>query len=265
VSSSAAAMRELLADLVAERDQLRLMLAGATEDMFNRMTPAAPWTIRDQISHLAFFDTEATKATRDADEFAEALAVMAEIGPEAYMQQHITRGRAMTAGELMTWLTDAETTMVAELSSRVPDDRLPWYGPPMRASSFVIARLMETWAHGQDIADALGIRREPTDRLFGVAELGIRTFSFSFRNRGLDVPDERVRVALRGSTGTVRVWNDEHDASVTGPLEDFCLVVTQRRHIDDTHLVLEGALAEQWMTIAQAFAGPPGPGRQPLG
>lgn len=165
----------------------------------------------------------------------------------------------------MAWLTDAETSMVAELSNRNPDDRLPWYGPPMRASSFVIARLMETWAHGQDIADALGVRREPTDRLFAVAELGIRTFSFSFRNRGLDVPDERVRVALRGPTGTVRVWNDESDDSVTGPLEDFCLVVTQRRHLDDTHLVLEGALAEEWMSIAQAFAGPPGPGRQPLG
>lgn len=258
-------MRELLADLVSERDQLRSMLADATEDVFDRMTPAEPWTIRDQISHLAFFDTEATKAARSSDEFSEALTVMAEIGPEAYMQQHIARGRAMTAGELMAWLTDAETSMVAELSNRDPDDRLPWYGPPMRASSFVTARLMETWAHGQDIADALGVRREPTDRLFAVAELGIRTFSFSFRNRGLDVPDERVRVALRGPTGTVRVWNDESDASVTGPLEDFCLVVTQRRHLDDTHLVLEGALAEEWMSIAQAFAGPPGPGRQPLG
>jgi hypothetical protein len=59
------------------------------------------------------------------------------------------------------------------------------------------------------------------------------------------------------------VWNDESSNSVTGPLEDFCLVVTQRRHLDDTHLVLEGPIAHEWMAIAQAFAGPPGPGRSP--
>ena len=135
----------------------------------------------------------------------------------------------------------------------------------MRARSFVIARIMETWAHGQDIVDALGVDRRPTDRLFHIAELGIRTFRFSFENRGGEVPEERVRVALRGPTGTVRVWNDESSNSVTGPLEDFCLVVTQRRHLDDTHLVLEGPIAHEWMQIAQAFAGPPGPGRQPKG
>jgi hypothetical protein len=44
---------------------------------------------------------------------------------------------------------------------------------------------------------------------------------------------------------------------------DFCLVVTQRRHPDDTDLAIEGPLAEEWMAIAQAFAGPPGKGRAP--
>ena len=169
----------------------------------------------------------------------------------------------MDPAELLAWLVEAGETLASAMEGRDPDERIPWYGPPMRARSFVIARIMETWAHGQDVADALGVRRQPTDRLFHVAELGIRTFRFSYENRGLDAPEERVRVALRGPTGTVRVWNDESSNSVTGPLEDFCLVVTQRRHLDDTHLVIEGPVAREWMEIAQAFAGPPGPGRAP--
>jgi uncharacterized protein (TIGR03084 family) len=120
---------------------------------------------------------------------------------------------------------------------------------------------METWAHGQDIVDALGVTREPTNRLFEIADLGIKTFSWSFANRGLEVPERRVRVALRGVGGKSRVWNDEANDSITGPVEEFCLVVAQRIHYQDTHLVIEGEVAERWMQIAQIFAGPPGPGR----
>jgi hypothetical protein len=45
---------------------------------------------------------------------------------------------------------------------------------------------------------------------------------------------------------------------------DFCLLVTQRRHLADTAVVVEGDAARQWISIAQAFAGPPGAGRSPL-
>jgi hypothetical protein len=72
-------------------------------------------------------------------------------------------------------------------------------------------------------------------------------------------------VALRGPSGTIRVWNDDAVDSVTGPVEDFCLVVAQRRHVDDTALVVEGPVAARWMELAQVFAGPPGPGRAPAG
>lgn len=48
---------------------------------------------------------------------------------------------------------------------------------------------------------------------------------------------------------------------VSGPAEDFVLVVTQRRHLDDTALLVEGAVAASWLRVAQAFGGAPGPGR----
>jgi uncharacterized protein (TIGR03084 family) len=255
-------MQQATQDLLEERSELIGFLEAADPEAFDLPTPSEPWLVRDQVSHLAFFDEEAIKAATDTDAFFAGVAQMAEVGADVYMDQHIARGREMEPADLIAWLRRTGDDLVAALEDRDPDERIPWYGPPMRARSFVIARLMETWAHGQDVVDALGVDRLPTDRLFHIAELGIRTFRFSYENRGLEVPDERVRVALRGPTGTVKVWNDEYSNSVTGPLEDFCLVVTQRRHLGDTHLVMEGPIAREWMSIAQAFAGPPGPGRR---
>ena len=133
---------------------------------------------------------------------------------------------------------------------------MPWYGPSMRAGSFLTARLMETWAHGQDVIDAVGASRVPTDRLRHIAQLGVITHKWSYVNRGLDAPAGRIRVALTAPSGEVWSWNDEAtDGTVRGPAEDFCLVVTQRRNVDDTALVTEGPAARDWMEKAQAFAG----------
>jgi uncharacterized protein (TIGR03084 family) len=122
---------------------------------------------------------------------------------------------------------------------------------------------METWAHGHDIAEALGWRRQPSDRLLTIAELGVKTYSWSFLNRGLEVPPGRVRVELTAPSGRIQVWNPDGTERISGGVEDFCLVVAQRLNVDDTSLQVEGAAARRWMEIAQIFAGPPGPGRPP--
>jgi uncharacterized protein (TIGR03084 family) len=257
-------MKAILTDLSAEQTELDALVSELGEDQWDIMTPAEPWTVRDQIGHLAFFDEKAALAARDAEAFMADMNLIGEMGIDAYMGRHIDRARAGSPEDLLAWWRTARTDLLDALAARDPEDRLPWYGPPMRAASSAVARMMETWAHGLDVADALGIRRQPTDRLFRVADLGVRTFRFTFENRNLPVPATKVRVALRGVTGNLQVWNDECADSVTGPVEEFCMVVALRRHLADTHLVCEGPIAAQWMDIAQVFAGPPGAGRRPL-
>ena len=252
-------MEEVLDDLREETAALRALVTDLGQTGWDTPTPAAPWTVADQIAHLAYFDEMAALSARDPDGFVAAVDRDAEALRSDVALLH--RRESRDGGEILRWWDEARAGVIQALSSLDPDERVLWYGPPMRSSSAATARLMETWAHGTDIADALGMTLPVTDRLFRVADLGVRTFSFSFVNRGIDPPPERVRVALRGPSGTTRIWNDEQSASVTGPVEDFCLVVAQRRHLDDTHLVLEGDLARRWMGIAQVFAGPPGPGR----
>ena len=128
----------------------------------------------------------------------------------------------------------------------------------MGAKSFLTARLMEAWAHGQDIVDTLGASRSASDRLRHIAQLGVITRGWSYINRGLEVPEGNVSVTLTAPSGDVWEWPHENaDATVSGKAEEFCLVVTQRRHVDDTDLTINGELARDWMLQAQAFAGGP--------
>ncbi len=181
------------------------------------------------------------------------------------MEEHLLRGRAMAGRDVLAWWRAARTSMVGAARGLDPHARVPWFGPPMGALSFVSARLMETWAHGQDVADALAVTRVPTARLRHIAHLGVRARPFSYVVRGLDVPAEPVRVDLTGPSGEHWEWDSEASSElVRGSALDFCLVVTQRRHLSDTTLTVKGASATQWLAIAQAFAGPPGNGRPPL-
>jgi uncharacterized protein (TIGR03084 family) len=251
----------ILDDLAAETETLLAVVEGLDAEDMDRMTPSEPWTVRDQLSHLAGFDEKARLAATEPDRFMQDLADDFADGGDALMASHFEKGRALTAAGVVDWLRRERAALIAAFRSSDPEQRIPWYGPPMRTRSSAEARLMETWAHGVDVVDALGIRQEPTDRLFHIAELGVKTFRFSFQNRGLEVPESRVRVVLEGPSGTVRTWNPEAEDTVMGAVEDFCLVVAQRRHVADTGLAVHGPVAEAWMTHAQIFAGPPGPGR----
>ncbi|MHB8594654.1 MAG: TIGR03084 family metal-binding protein [Acidimicrobiales bacterium] len=257
----------LLSDLQAEHDELDLLVDGLGQAGWDRPTPAAGWAVRDQVSHLAFFDEAAAAAMVDPERFAAMAeaAVAALVGGGDPMEEHLRRGRAASGVEVLAWWRSARRSMVEAAAGLEPGSRVPWYGPPMSPMSFVSARLMETWAHGQDVADALRVARVPSARLRHVAHIGVRARPFSYAVRDLEVPAPEVRVELVAPTGEHWVWDAPGVDTVSGSALDFCLVVTQRRHVDDTTLVTEGALAREWMSIAQAFAGPPGPGRPPAG
>jgi uncharacterized protein (TIGR03084 family) len=173
-------------------------------------------------------------------------------------------GKTMPTEELMGWWRRERTKMLEAYAAVGRKERLPWYGPPMSALSHATARLMETWVHGQDILDALRIRRINTDRLRHVAHLGVTTFGWSYTNRGLEVPQTQIRVELTAPSGDIWAWGPESGSEkISGPAEDFCLVVAQRRHVDDTHLEVVGEAAHDWMLKAQCFAGPPTDGPKP--
>jgi uncharacterized protein (TIGR03084 family) len=258
----AVSMGVLTADLAAESAELYEVLSMLAEPDWDRDTPAAGWTVRDQVTHLAYFDEAATTSATDPDRFrAESRELVS--GGNDFPDRIAARHRTLSGAEVFGWLQRARREYLDTFAALDPGTQLPWYGPPMSAASSVTARLMETWAHGQDVVDALGLTRRPTARLRHVAHLGVRTLGWSFRVRGLPEPDAPVRVELAGPDGEPWTWGPADAADrVTGPAEDFCLVVTQRRHRSQTALAAEGPVADRWLDIAQAFAGAPGRGRE---
>ena len=251
-------MQAVCDDLRAEHLDLDTIVSDITEEQWSTPTPAATWAVRDQISHLWFFDQRAALAIRDADAFAADMVWMLEHGGT---EASVAPGRELSGPALLeAWRRDrAELLTLARTLD--PSARVPWYGPAMAARSFIAARLMETWAHGQDIVDALGVGRMPTSRLKHTAHIGVRARPFAYLVNSMALPEVPVYVALTAPDGSLWEWGEPGADSVRGPALDFCLLVTQRRHLDDTRLVIEGSAALEWMGIAQAFAGGAGGGR----
>jgi uncharacterized protein (TIGR03084 family) len=261
-------MTALTADLAAESAVTRALVAGLDEADWRTPTPAAGWDIADQISHLAYFDEVTVQSAVAPEQFKAELAA-AEANGGINPDTIAARFRDRTGAELLAWFDTARADLLSAFAELDPRTRLPWFGPAMSAASSLTARIMETWAHTQDIADALGVTREPTPRLRHVAHIGVGARAFSYAVRGKTPPPDPVRVELIPPSGPDRAlwtWGPE-DAKdrVTGPALDFCLLVTQRRHRDDVALVIDGPAATEWMTIAQAFAGTAGTGRSPQG
>jgi uncharacterized protein (TIGR03084 family) len=204
-------------------------------------------------------------ACRDPEGFVAARSAI--VGD---LRASIEAGAAAVVGRPSSEVVDrwrAGRAAVRDALAGVPSGtRLTWLGPPMGAGTMASARIMETWAHGLDVADALRVHRAPTDRLRHVADLGVRTRDHSFATHRLPVPDQPFRVELKAPSGRVWEWGPQDAAErVSGTGLDFCLLVTQRRHRDDLGLIAVGAAADIWLSIAQAFAGPPGSGRAPSG
>ncbi|EOM75559.1 hypothetical protein Rrhod_3019 [Rhodococcus rhodnii LMG 5362] len=254
----------MLSDLRAESDELDALVAALPDEAWATPTPAPGWTVAHQIGHLVWTDHAALLAATDTDAFG---AQLAELAADPDIAGHVDRGAAEYAAlppaELLRRWREARAALADALAAVPAGDKVPWFGPPMAPASMATARLMETWAHGLDVADGLGVVREPTDRIRGVAHIGVRTRDFAYVVHGETPPAEPFRVELDAPGGARWVWGPEDAAQrVTGPAVDFCLLVTQRAHPDDLAVVAEGPDAQRWLSIAQAFAGPPGTGRE---
>ena len=256
-----AGAQSIVLDLRAESDALDALVADLSDEQWRAETPAPGWTIAHQIAHLWWTDRVSVVAVTDEPGFAK---LVAEAAPRAttFVDEGAEELAVTPPAELLSQWRATRSRLHDELLGVADGRKLPWFGPPMSAASMATARLMETWAHGLDVADALGVKRPATERLKSIAHIGVRTRDFAYAVHGLTPPAEPFLVELRAPDGSTWTWGPADAAqSVTGSAEDFCMLVTQRRPRAELDLTATGPDAQKWLTIAQAFAGPPGSGR----
>lgn len=257
---------DLLADLHAESASLRSMVGRAGPEALSLATPAVGWTVAHQLAHLTWTDEAATSAAAavvpgvSAPTDWQTTLAAAAAAPETFVDDGAAELAAAEPTELMTrW--DAGRAALADALRATPEDvRIPWLGPPMKATSMATARIMETWAHGLDVAAALGETPTPTDRIRHVCHIGVATRGFVYASRGLPAPEEPVLVTLTAPSGATWTWGAPgaiHE--ISGDAWEFAQVAVRRLHPADTSLAATDGAAREWLGIIQAFAGPPGP------
>jgi len=258
---------QVAVDFREEVDELHGFLQTLKPEDWDRATGFMGWTPWDVVAHLHYFDLESTAALEGEAVFsARRKALISGIGAGRSNQQlgRERFGELDAAGLLGQWRSTAHGLAEA-LGRSEPKRRLPWFGPDMGVQMFTTARYMETWAHGQEIYDLIGIARSHTDRIKNIATIGVKTFGWTFLNRKLEVPGPPPYVRLSAPSGESWQWNEPSETErIRGQALDFCQVVTQVRNIADTALEVIGPVATRWMAIAQCFAGgaadPPKPG-----
>jgi uncharacterized protein (TIGR03084 family) len=238
----------LLADLAAEQTSLDELLATLSAAEWERPTPAAGWTIADQVRHLAVSERAAGLAVagRSEEVFGEARrpAMSSESSSES-----------SSAALLEAWRA-ARTRTLTALSGLGDRDRVIWGAGPMSARSFADARLMETWAHGLDCFAAVGIAPVETARLHRIAGLGHRALPYAFALAG-EHPAGDVRnlaLDLTGPDGTPWWFGPTESTDViTGTAGDWCRVATRRRRARQTSLRATTALGWTALEVARAY------------
>ncbi|MBT6094279.1 MAG: TIGR03084 family protein [Rhodospirillaceae bacterium] len=260
-------MQQLATDFLDECQALYDLMSSLTDADFDRPTLFKDWTLNHVLQHLHFFDRAAGVSLDDGNAFDRLWAGVQEARAAGEAPLDVTdrlldhvRGHAL----LEAWKRECHR-LSAQFAEADPKMRVKWAGPEMSARSKATARLMETWAHGQEIYDLLGVRRINTDRIKNIAIMGVKTFGWTFINRGEQVPEHIPHVRLSAPSGEIWEWNEASDSiRVEGSAEGFCQVVTQVRNVADTDITTTGETAAKWMAVAQCFAGdaqmPPAPG-----
>jgi uncharacterized protein (TIGR03084 family) len=242
-------VREILSDLVAEQQFLDQSLQRIPIKNWDRVTPSKPWTVRDTISHLADFADLAADTLLGGDKVKEWQKAS---DLDVLRQRAIQRGRAMRPQDVIEWWRGGRAKVVEPLSHMTEDDRVEWIEGTMSARTFATFRLMETWAHGLDIYQALEIEVEDTARIRHVCWLGWKTLPYAFKAAGLDYSPVRVEVIGPGYAKWV-YGPDDTDELIKGSASDWARVVVRRIKPKDVRLKVTGENAQKAVEVAQAF------------
>ena len=243
-----------------ESDALYKLLINADKNSFKLKTQFKSWTINDVLYHLHVWNIAALLSLKNENEFKEFMQNFMEAvksGNSAREYEKILSDNAEGLDLLNLWKETYEK-ISNEFAKSDPKKRVKWAGPDMSVRSSITARHMETWAHGQEIFDQLGCERIDTDRIKNIVVIGVNTFGWAYINRNLSIPAKMPKLSLLSPSNELWEWNEDNKENmISGSATEFSQVVTQVRNINDTSLKVSGKIANEWMSIAQCFAGPP--------
>lgn len=254
-------------DFRDESDALYALIEPLSDEQMASVTAFKGWTINNVIAHLHTWNHGADMSLSEPEKFRsffESLIAHRDAGGLVIDFEKEFCGGAQ-GRELVRMWHDYYGPMSERFAQADPSARVPWAGPSMSVRSSISARLMETWAHGQEVFDVLGEVRRNADRIRNIVILGVNTYGWTFHVREETPPEPMPYLKLTAPSGEIWEYGEPSaEERIEGAAEEFCQVVTQVRNIADTSLKVTGPNATEWMSKAQCFAGapndPPAPG-----
>ncbi len=260
-TESEEALTQITEDLRAEGLELYRVLQDMDTGYWSERSSFKGWTVWDVVAHLHIADHMALTSLNSAEAFQVLMSKIRDKGSiRDYAEDWLLEGitQPLSGPEILEKWWSVFEEMCTAFQNADPNQRYVWAGPGMKARMLATARQMETWAHGWEVYDLMNKRRTHSDRIKNIATIGVKTYGWTFNNRGIGIPEPIPKVELESPSGASWVWNDAIDGEyIGGSAVEFCQVVTQVRNIQDTQLTVTGDNAKQWMAIAQCFAGPP--------
>ncbi len=254
-------MREILSDLVAEQQALDQFLQRISERQWNLPTSAPGWSIKDTVSHLAYTEQFAARVI----EQGPSVIKKAKLGDiDEWTALGVKEGRGMRYQQVIEWWRNSRADVVDALSRMDGSDRVHWVAGDMSARAFATLRLMETWAHGLDIKDAMeGLltfdeeEEDPTadtSRIRHIAWLAHRMLPYAFSEAGEKFPQAGIRLELMGPRYARWVYGpDDAEDVIKGVAGEWCRIAVQRLDHGATSLKAEGTNAETALRVVRTY------------
>lgn len=256
---------DVMAALTADAQEFDDLVADVETTQWSLPTPAPGWTVAHQVGHLAFIFRIAGLAASDPGAFtAMSSAIVGRGGFDAAVNGALVEYLSLAPADLLARWRAERDAGTAALAAVPADSTVPWLVNALPPHVLACAGMLEMFAHGQDIADALGRHRTHTDRLGYVVGFIVRTRDFGYLARDVAPPTQPFRFDLTAPSGAHWTFGPaEATQRISGSAVDFCLLASRRRHHIDLALTAVGAEAEGWLDVAQAYRGPTGAGRRP--
>jgi enediyne biosynthesis protein E11 len=242
-------LTDVLPDLDADADELDGLVADLDAERWARPAGDPGWTVARHLSHLAA--TFRIVALSDPAVF-EALTTRPSPDFDATVRAAMSGYLLEPPGALYPRWRSERALARAAFDRAEPDRLLPWRGVALPPAVLADAAMAEIFAHGHDIAVALGVHPVRTDRLRHVVSYGVRRWDVVYAAAGVTPPSDGLRFELDAPPGAR--WEYGSVAAregIRGGAEDFCLLVTGRHRGRELDLSAEGESASQWLDLVR--------------
>jgi len=252
-------MDDIRIALDQQHAELEGLIGACTDGDWERPTRCEGWDVACVLLHLAQTDEFAlASATGDLTSFGRGAFGSRDqtaLSVDDAVAVDVANDRAAGGEAIRQRWREASTSMRAAFAVGDPHQRVPWVSGLLSLQTLVTTRLAESWIHTGDIASALEVDVQPTDRLRHIARLAWRTLPYAFERGGVTMHGP-VALDLVGPNGDPWQFHPEAASAtiIHGSAVEFCEVAARRVDPSATSLVGEGPDVGAVLSLVRTYA-----------